>query len=377
MPTQQDYYQLLGLSKDASTDDIKKAYRKLAHKYHPDKGGTKEDEEKFREVNQAYQVLSDPQKRQAYDQFGTAGVGGGPQGQGGPGYEGFQGFGGGFGFENFGDIFDQFFSGGAGTTSRGPSRGADMEMRATISFDEAVSGVSKEVAVRRRVACATCHGNGAEPGTKIVECDRCNGAGEIRTQRQTVLGTMTQVTACPVCKGEGKKPEKPCHTCGGEGRVQQEDTIKLEIPAGIDDGQTVRIQGAGEAGERGAPSGHLYVTVSVQPSKIFKRQGPDVLLEMPITFPQAALGDTIEVPTTTGRAKLDIPSGTESGRTFRIKGEGMPRLGGNGKGDQLVTVIVEVPKKLTSEEKTAIEQLAKAQGNSPSGKKSFFDKLGL
>lgn len=390
MPTK-DPYNLLGLTKDATDAEIKKAYRKLAHKYHPDKGGTKDDEAKFREVNEAYQILSDPQKRSRYDQFGAAGFGAGDGGAGGgpggAGFEGFSGFGGGqgqagqgaqgFGFEGFGDIFEQFFSGGAQAAQRGPARGADMEVRLNLEFAEAVNGFNKQVSVNRRVKCATCSGNGAEPGTKIITCPRCDGAGEIRITRQTILGTMAQVAVCPECRGEGKKPAKPCHTCAGEGRVQQTETVDINIPAGIDDGQTIRVQEQGEVGERGAPSGHLYVTVRVKPSKVFQRDGADVKLTAPITYPQAVLGAEIEVPTLHGRTTLKVPAGTESGKTFRVKGEGIQQLQGGGKGDELVTVEIVVPNKLNSEERRLMEQLAAAGGQGAATKKSWFDKLGL
>lgn len=373
-----DPYDILGVPRDASTADIKKAYRKLAHKYHPDKGTG--DDAKFKEVQAAYEVLSDDQRRQSYDQYGATGQnpGGGPGASAGfEGFPGFEGFSGGFSANDLGDIFEQFFSGGGQTRQRGPARGADLEVRIQLSFKEAVEGVTRKIKVRRRVTCQTCEGNGAEPGSKIVECDRCKGAGEIRTTRQTILGVMQQVTVCPVCHGEGKKPEQPCHTCGGAGRVQESSEVSVDIPAGIDDGQTVRVPGAGEAGERGAASGHLYVTVTVKASEHFVRSGADVTLRVPISFPQATLGDEIEVPTLHGKTNVTVPPGTVSGKTFRIKGEGIPKIGSSAKGDQLVTVEIEVPKKLSPEEKAAIEQLAKATGQSPKGKKSILDKLGL
>lgn len=379
MPTSKDYYNILGVKKDASVSDIKKAYRKLAHRYHPDKGGTAEDERRFREVNEAYQVLSDPAKRQQYDQFGAA-PSGGAAGSG-PGFGGAppggEGFGQGFGFDTFGDIFEQFFGGGAATRTRGPARGADLEVLIQLSFDEAVRGVQKQVRVTRRVTCPTCQGNGAEPGTKIVACDRCGGRGEIRTTRQTVLGAMQQVAVCPVCQGEGKRPEKPCHTCAGEGRVQKAESVGIDIPAGIDDGQTIRLPGQGESGQRGAAAGHLYVTVRVAPSKVFERRGLDVHLTVPITYPQAVLGDTIAVPTLTGEAKMKVPAGTSAGKTFRLKGQGIATLNGSGKGDELVTVDILVPKKLSAEERATIEVLHRASGGRPAAKKGLFNKLGL
>ncbi len=370
-----DPYAVLGVSKDASTDEIKKAYRKLAHKHHPDKGGTKEDEAKFREVNAAYQILSDPQKRQQFDQFGATGDSAGAGGAGGAGFEGFQGFGG-MNFDSVADIFEQFFSGGVGATQRGPQRGSDLEIRVGITFEEAIRGTSKAVKVSRRVECNTCHGSGSEPGSKVVMCDRCKGAGEIRTARQTILGTMQQVTTCPTCHGEGKVSEKKCHHCGGEGRVQQDDMLEIEIPAGIDDGQTIRLQGKGEAGQRGAPAGHLYVTVSVAASKVFERSGADVGLTVPISYAQAVLGAEISVPTLTGKSELKVPAGTASGKVFRLRGHGMKKLQGSGHGDLFVTVDVDIPDKPTAEERRLIEQLAKVQGV-PTAKKTWKDKLGL
>ena len=382
MPTSKDYYGVLGVAKGASTTDIKKAYRKLAHKYHPDKGGTKEDEAKFKEVQHAYEVLSDDTKRQTYDQFGEAGVGGqgqagGPGGPGGAGFSGFEGFDfGAQGFGGFGDIFEQFFSGAAGTQTRGPARGADLQVRMTLEFDEAVKGVTKQIRTSRRVQCATCSGSGAEPGSKIVTCSRCNGQGQIQTARQTILGTMAQVTTCPECHGQGKKPEKACHTCGGEGRVQQSGQIEVQIPAGIDDGQTIRVPGQGEAGERGAPSGHLYVTVQVKPSKLFERDGVDVRVTVPIPYSIAVLGGTIEVPTLSGTTALKIPAGTASHETFTTKGEGIQKLGGAGRGNLLVTVEVDVPKKLSAEERDLIKQLDELAAKH-ADKKGWRGKLGL
>lgn len=372
-----DPYATLGVSRDASTDEIKKAYRKLAHKYHPDKGGTKEDEAKFREVNAAYQILSDPQKRQQFDQFGAAGDQPGGGFGGGAGFGGFEGFSGFGGFDSVADIFEQFFSGGAATTDRGPQRGADLEIGLKLSFEEAVSGVTKHVKINRRVTCETCHGSGAEPGSKIVTCDRCDGAGQIRTTRQTILGVMQQVTTCPKCHGEGKVPEQPCHTCGGEGRVQKEESVKIEVPAGIDDGQTIRVPGHGEVGQRGAQAGHLYVTVQVASSKTFLRTGSDVRLNVLISYPQAVLGAEIEVPTLHGTTKLKVPAGTPSGKTFKLKGEGIQRLGSANKGDEYVTVEVAVPTKLTDEQREVIENLAKVEGTETDGKKGFLDKFGL
>ncbi|MDP3999942.1 MAG: molecular chaperone DnaJ [bacterium] len=384
MPTSRDYYDILGVGKTASVSDVKKAYRKLAHKYHPDKGGTAEDEKKFKEVQEAYEVLSDQQKRAAYDQFGKAGAHGAGPGAG-PGGAGFGGFnpqdfaGQGFDFGNLGDLFEQMFTGGfgggGGTRRRGPSRGSDLQMTVTIDFDEAVRGVTKQVSLNRRATCETCGGSGAAKGSKIVTCDRCGGQGQVQVTRRTVLGTMAQVAECPECHGEGKRPEKPCPACAGEGRKQKKETLTVEIPAGIDEGQTIRIQGAGEAGERGAPSGHAYVIVHVKPSKVFERDGTMLGVTVPISFPQATLGDTVEVPTATGKTTLKIPAGTQSGETFTVKGQGMPKLNAAGAGDLKVTVQVAVPQKLTAEEKRLVEELGRKEGPKP--KKGFLDKLGL
>ena len=377
MPTNKDHYDILGVPRQASTGDIKKAYWKLAHKHHPDKGGTREDEEKFREVQEAYEVLSDDQKRAAYDQFGHAGA---ANAGAGPGFSGFQGSAEGFDFNSFGDIFEQFFTGfgGAGTRQRGPSRGSDLQVSVTVEFEEAVRGGQKEVSLTRRATCGTCDGDGAAKGAKIVTCQRCGGRGEVQVTRRTVLGTMAQVAQCPECHGQGKRPEKACPTCGGEGRVQKKETLSVKIPPGIDDGQTIRVQGAGEAGERGAPSGHAYVIIRVKPSKVFERDGADLRLVVPVSFPQAALGDSIEVPTPTGgTTTLKIPAGTQSGASFKLRGEGMPKLGSAARGDLTVTVQVVVPKKLSAEERKLVEELARRTGKAHGGKSGLFGRLGL
>lgn len=385
MPTSGDYYDILGVGKSASVSDIKRAYRKLAHKYHPDKGGTKEDERKFREVQEAYEVLSDQQKRSAYDRFGQRANGPGAQGAaGGPG-PGGAGFGGfnpndfnaqGFDFGNLGDLFEQMFTGDfGGTRQRGPSRGSDLQITVTVDFDEAVRGTTKEVPLDRRATCETCGGSGAAKGSKVVTCDRCGGQGQVQVTRRTVLGTMAQVAECPECHGEGKRPEKPCPDCAGEGRRQKKEKLTVEIPPGIDEGQTIRIQGAGEAGQRGAPPGHAYVIIHVKPSKVFEREGTTLRVTVPVSFPQATLGDHVEVPTATGKAELKVPAGTQSGQTFTIKGQGMPKLNAAGAGDLQVTVQVAVPKKLTAEEKRLVEELGQKEGPKP--KKGLRDKLGL
>lgn len=363
MAERKDYYQILGVSKEASAEEIKKAYRKLALKYHPDKGGGKEAEAKFKEINEAYQVLSDPKKRQTYDQFGTAdfsgaGAGGFHWGQ----YA--QGFGdGGFNinFEDLGglgDIFEMFSGGGA----RRPRRGSDIEARITVDFMESVTGVEREVVLDKYNVCERCKGSGAEKGTSLKTCEKCHGRGQIQVTRQTMFGTMAQTATCDVCGGVGKVPEKPCTKCQGAGRIRERKGLKVKIPAGIDNGQTIRVSGAGEAGPAGSPAGDLYLTVGVRPSAKFKRAGYDVLTEAKITFPQAALGTTIDVETVQGKVKLKIPAGTQPGKVFKLSDRGIQALNGSRKGDHLVTVDIEVPAKLSRKQKQLLEDFEKDKG---------------
>ncbi len=365
-----DYYNILGVGKDASDDEIKKAYRKLAHKYHPDKAGG--EEAKFKEVNEAYQVLSDKEKRSQYDQFGQTFEQ--AQSQGGfGGFEGFRDFssfaegfdfnfgsgsrGGGFsGFEDiFGDIFSQ--AGFGRGTRRTRVRGEDIQVDVEITFTEMAHGMEKELELYKRAKCSRCGGGGVEPGSKKIECPTCKGAGEIRTSRRTILGTFQQVSVCPECRGEGKVPEKKCKKCGGDGRVREYEKIKIKIPAGIKDGQSIRLEGMGEAGEKGGEAGDLYVAVHVKPSEKFTRENDDIHSEEKISFSQAALGDKIEVETVEGAVKLKIPAGTQSGEIFRLKGHGVKHLGRFGHGDHYVRIQVITPKNLTREEKELFEKL--------------------
>lgn len=353
-----DYYKVLGIEKGASDEEIKKAYRKLAHKYHPDKKGG--DEKKFKEINEAYQVLSDKQKRAQYDQFGQTFQGGsqaGGQGQGFGGFD-FSGFGGQAGGGEWEDIFSDIFGGGFG--GRGQARqktGKDIQMDVEISFEEMVKGASRDVKLYKGVKCDICNGSGGEPGAKEETCSTCKGSGKIKKTVNSFFGTFAQVVVCDTCKGKGKTYSKKCHKCGGDGRIKEEQTINIEIPEGIYDGQTISLRGQGEAGEMGAPAGDLFVVVHVKPHKKFKRENNNIFSKEHISFAQAALGDKIDVNTIEGNVKMKIPSGTQSGELFRIRDKGVPSLEGRGRGDHLVEIVVDVPKKLSRDQKRIVQQL--------------------
>lgn len=370
---EKDLYDILGVSKDASQDDIKHAYRKLSKKYHPDINKEPGAEEKFKDVNEAYETLGDEQKRQQYDQFGSAG----PQGQGGFGGGGFggaQGFGGG----GFDDIFSQFFGGG-GRRQPDPSAprpGRDLQYNMTLKFEEAIFGKTTTIKYNREASCETCGGSGAKPGTSPVTCSKCGGRGYVEVIQNTPLGRMRSQQTCDVCGGTGKEIKEKCETCGGSGHVSQRHELKVTVPAGVDDGQQMRLQNQGEAGENGGPYGDLYIVFTVTPSRDFKRDGSNIYFDQPISFAQAALGDEIEVKTVHGDVKLKIPAGTQTGTNFRLKGKGAPRLNGNGNGDEHVTVEVRTPKSLNKQQKEALSAFAAASGEKVSGvKKSVFDKL--
>lgn len=362
-----NYYELLGVSKGATQEEIKKAYRKLALKYHPDKGGSKEDEAKFKDINQAYSVLSDVQKRKQYDQFGEAGPRMGGAG-GNVNWEdmmrGFGGQTGGFNinFEDLGgfsDIFGDMFGGGR---SRRPQKGADLETSVTIDVAEAFKGATREIVLDKYSSCDRCHGEGAEPGSKIEGCKTCGGSGRIKKVHQTMFGAIAQTGICDTCGGKGKVPEKKCSKCHGEGRVHERTGTKIKIPAGIENGQTIRLAGKGEAGPAGVPAGDLYLTILVRPDKRFKRDGANIYSEVEISFPNAALGTAVKVETIQGEVKLKIPAGTQPGKIFRISQKGMPHLNRDGYGDHFVTVNVKTPTRLSRKQKKLLEEFDKEKG---------------
>ncbi len=375
MAEKRDYYEVLGIQKGASEDEIKKAYKKLARKYHPDMNpGDKEAEEKFKEVNEANEVLSDPEKKARYDQFGFAGVD--------PNYGAGAGggaYGGGFDFGDLGDIFGSFFGGGFGGGQRrnpnAPQRGESIRASVSVSFTEAAFGCEKSVTLERSEQCPTCKGNGCAPGTTPEICPDCHGTGTVQTRRQTPMGVFASNGPCRKCGGTGRLIHQPCSDCRGTGAVRKRKTIKINIPAGIDHGQTISLRGQGNAGKNGGPAGDLLITVMVQPHELFHRDGVDVFCEAPITFAQAVLGAELEIPTIDGKVKYSIPEGTQTGTVFRLKGKGIPVLNGRGRGDQYVTVTIETPRNLNKEQKEALRRFSETLGESNYEKrKSFFKK---
>lgn len=365
MAEKRDYYEVLGLTKSASQDEIKKAYRALAKKYHPDVSKEKDAESKFKEVQEAYDVLNDPQKKANYDQFGHAGANGGNP------FEGFSGFGG-SGFSDFSDIFSSFFGGSQRRRGNESTRGEDLEMRMTIDFMEAALGASKPIEVDINEDCSHCHGTGAENPTDIDTCGRCHGTGYINVEQRTMFGTMRSQQVCPVCAGRGQSIKNACHLCSGSGRVRAHKKVDVKIPAGVDNDMTLRVPGYGHGGKRGAEHGDLYINFRVRPHKIFKRDGKDVILDLPITFTQAALGDKVEIPTIYGKVDLSIPAGIQSETRLRMREKGIADVRSGKKGDQHVVIHVETPKNLTSEEKKLFEELKKLD---IPRKKSFWDKF--
>ena len=366
MSTKRDYYEILGVDKNADAQALKKAYRKLAMQYHPDRNpDNKEAEEKFKEINEAYEVLSDEDKRRTYDQFGHEGV----NGQGGFGGQGF----GGQGFGGFEDIFGGGFSGGR-PRRRGPERGADIRHSINITFEEAAFGKKTSIKINRSEECSECNGSGAKPGTSKKTCPTCNGAGEVRTVQRTPFGNIASSRTCSTCEGEGEVVESPCPKCSGKGSTRKVKTIEVDIPAGIDDGQMIKLSGQGEIGSKGGPRGDLYLIVNVAPHPLFTREGNDIHFEMPITFVQAALGDEIEVPTLDGKVKYKVPEGTQTGTVFRLREKGIPRLRGNSRGDQYVKVVVDVPKKLNESQKDILREFAKECGEEVHERQNSFGK---
>lgn len=372
-----DYYQTLGVSRGASQQEIKRAFRKLAHQYHPDKnsGG---DETKFKEVNEAYQVLGNPKKRQQYDQFGTTFDQAGAQGRAsgfsdfdfGGFRQGFQGFNVNFNDFDLGDIFsDMFGFGGRSRARTRERRGADIQVDLELDFDKVFTGSSETLKIMKEVVCSRCNGRGAEPGSKITQCSTCQGTSRVKRVRQTILGSFTQTSVCPDCRGEGKTINNPCNNCGGTGRVKDYEEIEVNIPAGVRDGQTIRMQGKGQAGERGAGAGDLFLKIRIKSSDKFKRKDDDIKTELPISFTQAALGGEVFVKTWNGEVKLKIPSGTQSGKVFKLSGKGIPHLNGRGSGDHLVKVNIITPTSLSSREKELFQALNQEGGEAAEASK--------
>lgn len=381
MAEQRDLYEILELQKGASEDEIKKAYRRLAKKYHPDLNpGDKTAEAKMKEVNGAYEILSDPEKKARYDQFGYAGIdpnyAGSPGGPGGPGggFSGFQDF-------DLGDIFGSMFGGGFGSaagqrTRSGPRKGENLRLSLQLTFEEAVFGCEKSVTVTREETCKDCGGSGAKKGTQPETCPVCRGTGQVKSTQRTPFGVFSSSSPCQNCRGTGRIIKEPCAGCGGTGKVRKSRTIKVKIPAGIDDGQTISLRGEGNGGVQGGAAGDLYVTVYVKEHKMFQRDGQDIMLEMPISFVQATLGASITVPTVDGKVEYEIPEGTQTGTVFRLRGKGVPNLNGRGRGDQYVKVNVEIPKNLNHEQKELLRKFEESTGDSCyAQRKGFFKKM--
>ena len=374
-----DYYEVLGVRRDASPEEIKKAFRRKARQYHPDVSQEADAEVLFKEANEAYDVLSDTQKRAAYDRFGHAGVGG-------PGYAGENPFG---GFSDISDIFDQFFGGefrSQRSNKRAPRRGQDLQYRLTVEFEEAIFGAEKEIEFEKTTTCSTCNGTGAEPGTSPVRCTNCQGTGEVRNVRQTFLGQMVNITTCPTCNGTGEVVSSPCRECKGQGQTRQMRKLTVSVPAGVDHGTQIRISGEGEPGSRGGPPGNLYIVLSVRPHKYFRRRNHDLFLKVQINVAQAALGHTLSIPILTAMgdstAEMTIPPGTQSGQVIPMKGKGVPRLRRDGThtgfGDLQVMIEVDIPTRLSKEQKFLFQQIGATLGEAvipPANEKGFFERV--
>ena len=365
MTAKRDYYEVLGVSRSCSDAEIKRAYHSLAREYHPDLNKSPDAEGRFKEINEAYEVLGDRRKRAEYDRWGRATPGGGYATD--------------FGGFPFGDIFEDLLGFGGMRTAarRAPQKGGDLRYDLTLTFEEAAFGCEKEIEVTRMETCPTCHGTGADPGTAPMRCPQCNGTGEVRRVRQSVFGSFVNVTPCSRCGGEGEVVSTPCGECRGQKQVRVSKRLSVGVPPGVDDGTQIRLSEEGQAGLRGGVPGNLYVVISVRKHSYLKRQNSDVFLELPINVAQAALGDEIEVPTLDGEERIPIPAGTQTGQVFRLRGKGIPHLRGGGRGDQLVTVYVVTPKKLTPEQRKLFEELSGTLGKEviPQGEKGFFDRL--
>ncbi|SHF67870.1 molecular chaperone DnaJ [Ornithinibacillus halophilus] len=352
--SKRDYYEVLGLEKSASKEEIKKAYRKLARKYHPDVNKEADAADKFKEVKEAYETLNNDQKRAQYDQFGHAGAN-----------QGFGGFGGAEDFGGFGDIFDMFFGGGGRRRDpNAPQQGADLQYTMVLDFEEAIFGKETDITVPKEESCDTCHGSGAKPGTKTKTCSHCHGTGQLNQEQNTPFGRVVNKRVCHYCSGSGKEIPDKCTTCRGAGKVKKNKKIHISIPAGIDEGQQIRVSGKGEPGVNGGPAGDLYVVIQVRDHEFFERDGDNIYCELPLTFAQAALGDEVEVPTVHGKVKLKIPAGTQTGKIFRLKGKGAPNVRGYGHGDQHVKVRIVTPTKLNERQKELLRELNELGGGS-------------
>ncbi len=367
--SKRDYYDVLGIEKGATKDEIKKAYRKLARKYHPDVNKESDAADKFKEVKEAYEVLSDDNKRAQYDQFGHAGTNG----------QGFGGFGGGAeDFGGFGDIFDMFFGGGGRRRDpNAPQQGADLQYTMVLDFEEAIFGKETDIRIPKEETCDTCDGSGAKPGTKVDTCSHCHGTGQLNQEQNTPFGRVVNRRVCHYCSGTGKEIKEKCNTCGGSGRVKKNKNIHIKIPAGIDEGQQIRVSGKGEPGINGGPAGDLFVVIQIREHEFFEREGDNIYCELPINFAQAALGDELEVPTVHGKVKLKVPAGTQTGKMFRLKGKGAPNVRGRGQGDQLIKVRVITPTNLTEKQKDLLREFSELGGNDVTEEQdgSFFKRF--
>lgn len=360
MPTKRDYYEILGVERDATDEEIKRAFRQLAFKFHPDHNHDDTAGEKFKEVNEAYQVLSDADKRAAYDRYGHSGA----EGLFGQGAEGVD-------FGGFGDIFNAFFGGGAAASRQTAQRGADLRYGMSLTFEEAALGCEKKVAITRTEHCTMCQGTGSKPGSQPSRCPNCNGSGQIRRVHQSIFGRFAQTTTCPQCRGEGQVITDPCPQCRGSGKERHRRKITVNIPAGVDNGSQIRLRGEGEAGTRGGGAGDILIALSVKEHEFFSRYRDDLLYELPVNFAQAALGTEVEVPTLDGNTKLKIPAGSQTGEVFKLKGKGVAHLRGGGHGDLLVTLFVATPDSLNGEQKKLLKELEESLGdkNMPKPKK--------